>query len=723
MRMRIGPRNPRLGRAAFRLSLPVFDWFYARRGIFRAGSDFAAGRVAALRDKLARGETLYLGGICFVGTHDTGVALVEVDRAHGPRLLCNNEEERFCGERHTTRFPQMSIDALVAALARKGLGPERIDAWFAAWDNAALAATVLRSLLEEAPASFALLRTTESSMYNARISEQATRLARRLGNQLGLDRPVPVIAMPHHDNHAWFSFAVSPFARSERPVMVAAIDGVGDRGAISLYICEQGRMRQLFGNDSLFDSLGFFYAAISSTQGGWTPLSSEGRYMGAAAWGDGNRATNRYYQALRHIFALAPEGQVRLNRALANWHRSARKPYSRALTKILGAPIPAEQMWNPDAVLRVEDIAHQPATQERVDKAAATQMVFEDALIHILDDLIRRTGSDQLVLTGGTALNAVASMRVLAQFDETFYMRHFGRRTRLHLWVPPVPSDTGVAAGAAFLGAYMAGAGAGAPLTHAFYCGEAPSEAEIRAALDAAADMDWACIGDAGDAAGRAAVADLMAAVTAQDGIIALFQGPAETGPRALGHRSILANPTNPRTRDLLNARVKYREAVRPLAPMLTREAALRFFELSDGASDADYNAYNYMVLTAPAKPEAKARLPAVVHADGTGRLQIVREETDPLTHAYLKALGRRIGVEAAVNTSFNVAGPIAQTPEQALATLRRAKGMDAVIMVAEEGPVFAVWSTDPSRERPRFPAWLAQWRAERTMSAEQPAE
>src|SRR5581483_11884566 len=198
-----------------------------------------------------------------------------------------------------------------------------------------------------------------------------------------------------------------------------------------------------------------------------------------------------------------------------------------------------------------------------------------------------------------------------------------------HLWVPPVPSDTGVAAGAAFLGAYMAGAGAGAPLTHAFYCGEAPSEAEIRAALDAAADMDWACIGDAGDAAGRAAVADLMAAVTAQDGIIALFQGPAETGPRALGHRSILANPTNPRTRDLLNARVKYREAVRPLAPMLTREAALRFFELSDGASDADYNAYNYMVLTAPAKPEAKTLIPSVVHADGTGRLQIVREATD----------------------------------------------------------------------------------------------
>ena len=177
-----------------------------------------------------------------------------------------------------------------------------------------------------------------------------------------------------------------------------------------------------------------------------------------------------------------------------------------------------------------------------------------------------------------------------------------------------------------------------------------------------------------------------MAYMTSQDGIIALYQGAAETGPRALGHRSILANPRNPRTREFLNARVKYREAIRPLAPMMTREAALKWFELSDGAADADYNAYNYMVLTAPAKPDAAARIPAVIHADGTGRLQIVREATDPLTHAYLKALGRRNGEEVAVNTSFNVAGPIAQTPEQAIETLRRAKGMDAVVMIAEEG-------------------------------------
>jgi carbamoyltransferase len=149
---------------------------------------------------------------------------------------------------------------------------------------------------------------------------------------------------------------------------------------------------------------------------------------------------------------------------------------------------------------------------------------------------------------------------------------------------------------------------------------------------------------------------------------------------------------------------------------MMTLEAAQQFFELSEGASDDNYNAYNYMVLTARSKPEARARIPAVIHADGTGRLQIVRERTDPLSYAYLKALGRRIGVQAAVNTSFNVAGPIAQSATQAIDTLRRSKGMDAVLIFAEEGSVFAAWhggATEAGASGERFRKWLAEWQAE----------
>jgi carbamoyltransferase len=204
-----------------------------------------------------------------------------------------------------------------------------------------------------------------------------------------------------------------------------------------------------------------------------------------------------------------------------------------------------------------------------------------------------------------------------------------------------------------------------------------------------------------------------MAFIVAHSGIVALYQGAAETGPRALGHRSILANPCDPGTRERLNARVKYREAIRPLAPMATLESAQEYFELLEGASDAGYNGYNYMVLTARSKPQARDKIPAVIHADGTGRIQIVRSEDDPLTYAYLKALGKHIGVELSVNTSFNVAGPIAQTPSQAIDTLRRSTGLDVVLMVADDGVVYAAWHGG-ERDSGRFTAWFAQWKTAR---------
>ena len=247
-------------------------------------------------------------------------------------------------------------------------------------------------------------------------------------------------------------------------------------------------------------------------------------------------------------------------------------------------------------------------------------------------------------------------------------------------------------------------------MTHAFYCGTPPTHDDIAGALEAD-DIASQRIGDISTAEGRDAIADLMAFMVAQSGVIALYQGAAETGPRALGHRSILANPCDAQARERLNERVKYREAIRPLAPMATLEAAQEYFELLPGASDADYNAYSYMVLTAHSKPTAREKIPAVIHADGTGRIQIVRAEDDPLTYAYLKALGRHIGVELSVNTSFNVAGPIAQTPQQAIDTLRRSKGLDVVVLVAGNGEVHAAWHGG-TRDSGRFSGWYSEWKS-----------
>jgi len=679
-------------------------------GFHQLGSEFANDRLARVREKLGRGETVYLAGLGLAGTHNSGAALVEVTQANGPRLIVNNEEERFSGHKHTTEYPTVSIDQMVATLRGIGRDVGDIDAWLTSWDYPTLAGTTARAVLEELPQSLAMLRITEAPGFDARRLDQMTRSPKVLARQLGLSERVPLICMPHHDNHAWFSFAASPFPDDAEPIAVAVLDGTGDAGSISLYVVEHGAMRQLYCNDSMFDSLGAFYSVISSTQGGWTLLSSEGRYMGAAAWGDMDRSSNRYYARLKHVLHLGDGGEVQLNRAMANWHCDpSYHPYKTPLIDIIGAPLKPDQLWNPDAVLRVEDIDHRPDTQDRLDKAAATQLVFEDALIHVVDHLLRLTGANRLVLTGGVALNAVGNMRLLEHFDEAWFSKAQQRKTHLHLWVPPVPGDPGVTIGAAWLFAHLAGAPRGAPMSHAFYCGSSPTREDIATALEAE-DIASKPIGDISTSDGRDAVADLMAFMVAKGGIIALYQGAAETGPRALGHRSIFANPCDAQARERLNERVKYREAIRPLAPMATLEAAREYFDLLEGASDADYNAYNYMVLTAHSKPLAREKIPAVIHADGTGRIQIVRAQDDPLTYAYLKALGRHIGVEISVNTSFNVAGPIAQTPGQAIDTLRRSKGLDVVLLIASDGAAHAAWHGG-TRDSGRFTGWLSEWK------------
>ena len=241
--------------------------------------------------------------------------------------------------------------------------------------------------------------------------------------QLGLSERVPLICLPHHDNHAWFSYAASPFADDGEPVAVAVLDGTGDQGSISLYVAENGKMRRLYCNDSMFDSLGAFYSVISSTQGGWTWLSSEGRYMGAAAWGDMNRASKSVLRAAARTSCIS--ARPAKSGSTARWPTGiairSTTPTRPPLTDILGPPLKPDQLWNPDAVLRVEDIHHRPDTKDRLDKAAATQLVFEDAMIHVVDHLLRITGASRLVLTGGVALNAIGNMRLLEHFDEAWF--------------------------------------------------------------------------------------------------------------------------------------------------------------------------------------------------------------------------------------------------------------------------------------------------------------
>jgi carbamoyltransferase len=423
--------------------------------------------------------------------------------------------------------------------------------------------------------------------------------------------------------------------------------------------------------------------------------------------------TNPYYKRLRQIFYFAEQGRIYINRTMTNWQNTGEvTPYTQMLKEIIGEPIPAANMWNPDAVLNVAEVQHSQITRRRVDVAAACQLVFEDGIFHIVDHYIRTTGVSQLVMTGGTALNCLSNMHLIEKFDESWYERNLGKTARLNLWVPPVPGDAGVTIGAAYSLAMRCGYKAGHKLEHAFYCGKAAASSEILDAINGDDEIGYEELGNINLPEDLESIAGLMAYVISNDGVVGTFQGAAETGPRALGHRSILANPCNPKTLDNINRLVKFREPIRPLAPMVTREQAEKFFELSPGAASDDYNAYNYMVLTTMARPLAYERTPAIVHKDGTARIQIVRRETDPLIYAYLKAMGRRVGAEVSVNTSLNVGGPIVQTPVQALEAMKRAKALTTMVMVGETGETFLVWHHDKSPPKDGG-AQLLRWVAE----------
>src|SRR5947209_8628544 len=560
-----GPTYARAGAIARAVVEPVAEKLLGRLGLHRADSRYARRQAEDLRARVDAGERVLLLGV-LPSFHNTGVALVEVTKQAGLRLLCSEEEERYSGVKYTTEYPELAVEALQERLREHDAHPRDIHTFVAAWDYANVLGHSMQVSFEEFPGP--LLHPPEE--FQPRHLAMALRAPKRIASQLGVSDRAPMVMFRHHDSHAYCSYALSPFVDSDAPTMITVIDGYGDDCSVSLYVGRAGRVEQIRNNASAVDSAGLVYDQIATTQGGWSSLHAAGRYMGAAAWGDGDRLTNPYYRRLRQLVYFGGDGDFRLNRHFARWQRSGpQRPYQRELVDILGPPIPLERFWNPDAVLNVDDVEHAEITRDRVDKAAALQMLFEDIIFHVVDWFIRRTGSTQLVMTGGTALNCVANMRLLERYDEDWYARCLGRHgARLHMWVPPIQGDVGVAPGAAYAFAMRAGVERAEPLQNAFYCGRGPRRSELLDAVRAASDVEVNEVADVSEPQGRETVADYLASVVANDGVVGLFQGPAEIGPRALGHRSIFANPCNPRTLELLNARVKYRERIRPLAPI-----------------------------------------------------------------------------------------------------------------------------------------------------------
>ncbi|MDP9138219.1 MAG: hypothetical protein M3N38_08575, partial [Pseudomonadota bacterium] len=318
----------------------------------------------------------------------------------------------------------------------------------------------------------------------------------------------------------------------------------------------------------------------------------------------------------------------------------------------------------------------EPITDRHRDVAFALQTVTEEIILHLVRALLKKHAVRALCMTGGVALNCVANAKIL---EETDVQR---------LWVPPCASDTGAPLGSALWHYHQdLGHARGFELQHALY-GKAYGDDEIVKALEVA-----------GLGYRRMSQDQLLPRVAkdlADGKVVGWFQGRFEMGPRALGNRSILADPRRADMRDILNAKVKKRESFRPFAPAVLVERAHEFFEIDQPDP--------FMTLAPRVRAECRDRIPAAVHVDGTGRIQTVERSTNPRYYGLIEEFGRLTGVPVLLNTSFNRTEPIVASPTDAVNCYLRTE-MDVLVMgdfyTTDRGPASAARFTERTQPTP----------------------
>ena len=527
------------------------------------------------------------------------------------QLVAAAQEERFTRRRFD---PEMPANALRACLAEVGARISDID-HLAYYENPA--ARLGRQLWMGLPAGPAV---SPDGMFRL----DADRPYREIRRRLGYDGPVTAVS--HHEAHAASAFYCSGFAESA----LLTADAVGE-WATTTYGQAGPEGLHLFAEVTFPHSLGLLYSTITSYLG-FAVNSDEYKVMGLAPYGQ-----PRYLTALRRLVSDLPGGQFRLDLQYFDFTRGDRM-FSDALCDLLGARPRGES---------------DPIAAFHQDVARSLQALTEELLFSKARYLHEATGADSLSYAGGVALNCVANSR----------LRREGPFRRM--FVQPAAGDAGGSVGAAALVHHrLAGTFRRHRLTDA-RLGPSYDTAEVRAALDAAGT-------DYDDFSGRepdllSAVASLLAAGS----VIGWFQGRMEFGPRALGARSILADPRNPAMRDHINSLVKKREAFRPFAPAVAAERCAEFFDLA-GPSP-------FMLDTAQVRDGAA--LPAITHVDGSARIQTVDAADDPRFHGLLTRFGVITGYPILLNTSFNMRGePIVCDPADALATFVRCR-LDALVL------------------------------------------
>lgn len=550
-------------------------------------------------------------------THDTGLALLS-DGV--PEVIF--EEERFNRQKHTQAFPDRSFEALFETT---GLSLADIDYLTMPWDTKVLAHTFYKIVTGSLPGSMNLLRPAAHATQDHRIVNLWLRLQVALRRKYGTMKLPPIVQVGHHDAHAAIFFA-SPFDEAS----VVVMDGYGDQAATSAYSGKGNRLERQW-QLGFFDSLGMLYTCATQHLG-FKPFE-EGTVMALAACGGPT-----YVERFRKVILLEEDGRFRLNPDYVSINTyGLMKPFTQKFIDTFGPPRGRDEDLN----------------DRHRDLAFAVQAVTEEAVLHIVRHIEKTQPSRNLVISGGVGLNCVANARILR---DTGFER---------VWVPPCASDTGAPLGSTLWHYHQTlGHERGFELTHPFY-GKSYTEGEVIAALDAAG-LSYERIED-DEALYKQVAQDL-----ADQKIVGWFQGRYEIGPRALGNRSILADPRSLKIKDLINARIKYREPFRPFAPAVLLERAGEYFEVDQPDP--------YMTLAPRVRPEKVDIIPAAVHVDGTGRIQTVRREDNPRYYSVIEAFGNLTGVPVVINTSFNRHEPIVTTPEEAISCYLRTE-MDCLVM------------------------------------------
>ncbi len=580
-----------------------------------------------------------LGVSCYF--HDSAAALL-----NDGELIAAAEEERFTRKKHDYEFPTHAIDF---CLRHAGIRGEDVDSVVFFEKPFLKFERILATAAATYPSSGTVFQKAMLTWLKDKLWVRSL-----LADYLKID-PRKVLFSEHHLSHAASAFFCSPF----EDAAILTVDGVGE-WATATFGEGHGTNIKLDGEIRFPHSLGLLYSAFTAFLG-FEVNEGEYKVMGMAPFGK-----PRFLDQVHKLFRLGADGSFRLEMKYFSFHKSPTDTYNDHFTDLFGAARPAEAHFFTKDSGYPSYFGKKPADFERraednqhyADVAASIQVATEEILLHMAREVRNRTGLTRLCMAGGVALNSVANGRILreAGFDEIF--------------IQPAAGDGGGALGAALWGYHVV---AGNPrkfrMTHAYW-GEEHSNGAVTDFLHSQGvphetiDHQDVLLDRVVDALQSGSVAGWM-------------QGRFEWGPRALGNRSILADPRRAEMKEIVNTKIKFREPFRPFAPAVIGDRAGEYFE----PHTAEQLPARFMLLVADVAPAARAKIPAVTHMDGTGRLQTVFADSNPLFFQLLSKFDSATGVPVLLNTSFNLRGePIVNTPAEALNSFARS-GMDILVI------------------------------------------